>query len=83
MPNIRMTPDEKQLAADIRADFDGAYVLTLAQVGRVIGHKSPHTARKWVAPLIPRRVNGRTVYLVSDVARRLHSTIGEVAHETA
>lgn len=74
MPNIRMTPEEKQLAADIRADFGGAHVLTLTQVGKVIGHKSPHTARKWVSSLVPRRVNGRPVYLVSDVARRLHST---------
>lgn len=72
MPKVeRATADEKELAAAIRGDHGGAFALTLAQVGKVIGAKSPHTARAWVKSLFPREINGRRAFLVSDVAHKL------------
>lgn len=72
MPKVgRASPEEKELAAAIREDFGGAYLLTLAQLGRVIGAKSPNTTREWTRTLVPREVNGRKAWLVSDVAHKI------------
>lgn len=64
----RMTPEEKELAKSIRETFEGASVLNLEQVRKVIGAKSRHTAEKFVKDLVPTKVNGRAKYLASDVA---------------
>lgn len=76
MPKItRASPDEKTMAEAIRTDFGGTFVLSLAQVGKVIGARSPNTTREWVTTLVPRWRNGRRVWLVSDVAEKLCSTM--------
>ena len=73
MPNCtRAAPGEKELAALLRDDNGGSFYLTLAQIGKAIGAKSPHTARDWVKTLVPRKKNGRKVWLVSDVAHKLY-----------
>lgn len=72
----RATPEEKELAATIRGDFDGTFYLTLSQVGKVIGAKSPHTVREWLATLVPLWRNGRKVWLVSDVAHKMLNSKG-------
>ncbi len=65
------SPEVKALAKSIREDYGGAYVLTQAQVGKVIG-KSKNTTRKWLEGLVPRQVGGgRPGYLVLDVAQKL------------
>ncbi len=65
------SPEVKDLAKSIREDYGGAYVLTQAQVCKVIG-KSKHTTKKWLEGLVPRQVgDGRPGYLVTDVARKI------------
>lgn len=73
MPNCtKAAPGEKELAALLRDSNDGSFYLTLTQIGKAIGAKSPHTTRDWVRTLVPRKKNGRKVWLVSDVAHKLY-----------
>ncbi len=65
----RMTTEEKELAQSIRETFDGASVINLEQLRKVIGAKSRHTAEKFAQGLAPTRVNGKRMYLASDVAK--------------
>ncbi len=72
MPKTERTPPkEKELAAAIREDFGGTFYLTLAQVGKIIGARSPHTAREWASTLSPQWRNGRKVWMVADVAHKM------------
>lgn len=61
------------MATEIREAFNGALVLSAADVGKVLGLRNKEAIRNWLSTLVPRERNGRRVWLVSDVAHKLYT----------
>lgn len=70
----RMTQETKDTAAEIREQCGGALVLTVEQIGPLIGYKSRNSTLRWLADLVPRYRGTIRVWLVSDVAQKICST---------
>lgn len=73
MPKMKAPTEELTMAAEIRERYGGAFVLTLTQVGEVVGYKSRSAAVEWVETLVPRWRGKVRVWLVSDVAHKLYA----------
>lgn len=70
----RMTQEAKDTAAEIRGKYNGALVVTVEQIGPLVGYKSRNSTLRWLEDLVPRYRGTIRVWLVSDVAQKICST---------
>lgn len=70
MPRVKrpLTADGEAIAEEIRKEYGG--MLTVEQVMRLIG-VSRNTAKKWLFDVPAVNINGRSKYMVSDLARKI------------
>lgn len=72
MPKIgRMPERQKQFADELRNTYGG--MLTLKQVGEVIGITHPQTIKKFAQDIPAVDINGRKKWMAADVARKIES----------
>lgn len=71
MPKVgRMSERQREIVEILRRDY--ATLLTLADVGRIIGTTDQRTTKKYVEGLRTTDVNGRRKWLIDDIARRIY-----------